>query len=135
MKKYPYQPLLILILIAATISISWPGETSNAKSPAAVFHSGQIETMPSPAAIASSNSQLFRSDQVSTDINDYFSYVPISKNEISERAALIAIYEATRGESWRHKWDLNDQDHYSWYGVTCTEEKVAALELHFNNLL
>ncbi len=54
----------------------------------------------------------------------------------TERGALIAFYEATNGEHWRHKdnW-LTDAPLDSWYGVTADRiGRVSRLELRGNRL-
>jgi len=49
--------------------------------------------------------------------------------------ALVAIYEATGGEDWLNKtgW-LQATDPCQWYGVSCSEGQVVALDLYSNNL-
>lgn len=53
-----------------------------------------------------------------------------------ERAALIALYNATDGPNWVHSWDLNSPDISTWHGVYLnTDGKVNALILNSNNLV
>ena len=49
--------------------------------------------------------------------------------------ALVALYDATGGKSWTNQtgW-LNDSDPCSWYGVSCSQGVVVALDLFANNL-
>ena len=53
-----------------------------------------------------------------------------------DRRALVALYNATDGENWKHSisW-LSDAPIGEWYGVTVdTGGKVVALDLSYNNL-
>ncbi len=53
---------------------------------------------------------------------------------ISDRDALIALYNATDGANWRNPWDLN-ADMNTWIGVTLNENnRVVGLNLSNNNL-
>lgn len=49
--------------------------------------------------------------------------------------ALVAIYEATGGENWLNKtgW-LEEADPCQWFGVSCSDGTVVALDLFGNNL-
>jgi hypothetical protein len=49
--------------------------------------------------------------------------------------ALIAVFEATGGEDWANNsgW-LQTADPCQWYGVSCSEGKVVALDLYGNRL-
>ena len=49
--------------------------------------------------------------------------------------ALVAIYKATGGENWLNKtgW-LQEADPCQWYGVSCSDGNVVALDLFGNNL-
>ena len=51
----------------------------------------------------------------------------------SEKQALLALHEATNGESWNTPWDLNAPE-CTWQGVTITNGTVVALNLEANNL-
>ena len=54
----------------------------------------------------------------------------------TQRGALIALYEATNGDNWRHNdnW-LTDAPLDSWYGVTADRiERVSRLDLRSNRL-
>ena len=59
------------------------------------------------------------------------SSIPVDQCE-----ALTAIYEATGGENWLNKtgW-LQEPDPCQWYGVSCSEGNVVALDLFGNNLI
>ncbi|WDF64544.1 leucine-rich repeat domain-containing protein [Flavobacterium sp. KACC 22763] len=55
----------------------------------------------------------------------------------SERAALIALYNSTNGDSWYNSgWDINnpDSDVSTWQGVIVSEGHVAGLSLGYNGL-
>jgi len=58
-----------------------------------------------------------------------------STPEQDERQALVALYQATNGESWSKSdgW-LSDQPICTWYGVTCIEGWVVGLDLSTNEL-
>ena len=49
---------------------------------------------------------------------------PISK---TERAALMALYDATDGQNWNHQWNINAPVG-EWYGVT-TDSNGSVIEL------
>ena len=53
----------------------------------------------------------------------------------AERDALVALYRATNGDSWRRKarWCTN-APLSNWYGVTVNEGRVVGLALLSNNL-
>ena len=52
-----------------------------------------------------------------------------------DRAALVALYEATDGPNWTDKTNwLTDSDLSTWYGVTVSNGRVTKLELKENNL-
>ena len=51
----------------------------------------------------------------------------------SEKEALLALYNATKGDQWVNTWDLSTPIN-TWYGVTVEENQVVALNLEFNNL-
>jgi Leucine-rich repeat (LRR) protein len=59
-----------------------------------------------------------------------FTYADISK---TQKDALVAIYNATNGESWKQSWDLN-QPVSAWYGLSIENDNVVAINLSFNNL-
>ena len=50
-----------------------------------------------------------------------------------EEDALLDLYLATNGENWIQTWDINEPV-ASWHGVTVENDKVAAINLLFNNL-
>ncbi|MCK5888844.1 MAG: leucine-rich repeat domain-containing protein [Methylococcales bacterium] len=53
-----------------------------------------------------------------------------------ERAALISLYQTTSGNNWRRNegWLGVAGTECDWDGVTCIDEKVARLQLRWNNL-
>ena len=62
--------------------------------------------------------------------------LPDCTSVASERAALVALYNATEGGSWttRTNW-LSDRPIGEWHGVTTDGDgRVTALELHDNQL-
>jgi Leucine-rich repeat (LRR) protein len=65
----------------------------------------------------------------------------LSELEALERAALVALYNSTKGASWkvRTKWLSSTTSHCDWYGVTCEGDpgsrKVVSLDLFNNNLV
>ena len=53
----------------------------------------------------------------------------------AERDALVALYRATGGDSWRRKTGWCTNTPFSeWYGVKVSEGRVVELDLHYNNL-
>ena len=58
-----------------------------------------------------------------------------SDNETGDRATLIALYEATDGQNWRHQdaW-LTDEPLDSWHGVSLADGRVTQLDLSNNRL-
>ena len=52
----------------------------------------------------------------------------------SERAALVALYNATNGSSWTNKTNWLSADENTWFGVTVTGCRVTNLFLTTNNL-
>ena len=52
-----------------------------------------------------------------------------------ECVALVTLYSATGGQNWVHQtgW-LIDENPCNWYGVSCVEGHVSALDLFSNNL-
>ena len=62
--------------------------------------------------------------------------------QVSNREALIALYESTGGESWTNTinseqpWLVNDPDSSisDWFGVTVEDGLVTRLDLPNNNL-
>lgn len=61
---------------------------------------------------------------------------PTPTPEAEDRAALVAIYNATGGENWKHKTNWNsDKPLDDWYGVaTDSEGRVTELRLSSNQL-
>ncbi|MBX9806337.1 MAG: Two component regulator three Y domain protein, partial [Flavobacteriaceae bacterium] len=53
---------------------------------------------------------------------------------VSEKNALIKLYNATNGANWTSKWNLNSPVS-SWYGVTLNDDKVISIQLSNNNLV
>ena len=53
-----------------------------------------------------------------------------------EKAALVALFEATDGYNWwiSDNWMNGDPCMQSWYGVTCDQGKVIRLDLSWNDL-
>jgi len=53
-----------------------------------------------------------------------------------ERAALIAVYNSTDGDSWRFNtgWNGALGTECTWYGVTCSGDHVTRLYLSYNQL-
>ena len=58
-----------------------------------------------------------------------------SEDETRDRAALVALYEATDGQNWRHQdaW-LTDEPLESWHGVSLADGRVTQLNLSNNRL-
>ena len=58
-----------------------------------------------------------------------------SHNLETDKAALIALYNSTKGAQWRNKlgW-LTDAPVGEWHGVTVEGERVANVDLSSNNL-
>ena len=53
----------------------------------------------------------------------------------AERAALVAIYDATDGDNWTENMNWKSQEPVGdWYGVTVENGVVTGLDLEFNNL-
>ena len=52
---------------------------------------------------------------------------------VSEKKALISIYQSLNGKNWNTKWDLNKPE-TTWFGVQIVGDKVIALDLSNNNL-
>ena len=59
-----------------------------------------------------------------------FTFADVS---ISEKDALVAIYNSTQGNQWNNTWDINTSIE-NWYGVVVKDNKVVELNLQFNNL-
>jgi Leucine-rich repeat (LRR) protein len=53
---------------------------------------------------------------------------------ISEKNALVKLYNSTNGQNWTSKWNLNSPVS-SWYGVVLVEDKVISIQLPGNNLV
>jgi Leucine-rich repeat (LRR) protein len=51
----------------------------------------------------------------------------------AERSALITLYNATGGENWSQKWDM-DKDPKSWYGIKIKNGEVIEINLRGNAL-
>ncbi len=53
----------------------------------------------------------------------------------ADRAALVALYNATDGPNWNHNQNwLSDEPLDEWYGVTVEDERVTGLVLNANQL-
>jgi Leucine-rich repeat (LRR) protein len=63
-----------------------------------------------------------------------FSFVMKAEVSVSEKSALLKLYNATNGANWTSKWDLNTPVS-SWYGVGLQDDKVVSLQLPNNNLV
>ena len=50
-----------------------------------------------------------------------------------QKTALLDLYNATNGDSWKKSWDL-EQPISTWHGVTLEDDNVVAINLGFNNL-
>ena len=59
-----------------------------------------------------------------------FTYANVSQ---SQKDALVALYNATDGDTWNTSWNL-DQPITEWYGLTIEDDNVIAIDLSFNNL-
>ena len=60
---------------------------------------------------------------------------PESTEVASDRAALIALYNATGGANWRRNNWLSNQPLGNWYGITTDESgRVTLLDLKANHL-
>ena len=59
-----------------------------------------------------------------------FTFADVS---ITEKDALVAIYNSTQGSEWNNTWDLNTSID-TWHGVVVKDNKVVELNLQFNNL-
>ena len=62
--------------------------------------------------------------------------IPTPVSSAEDREALVALYNATRGNNWGNDWNwLSDRPLSEWYGVaTNTEGRVTHLNLYFNDL-
>jgi len=66
--------------------------------------------------------------------NDVGSCGPQICDQLSDRNALIALYNSTNGANWTNRWDLNKPID-TWYGVQLNEKGcVSKLKLLDNNL-
>ncbi len=63
-----------------------------------------------------------------------FSFVMKAEVSVSEKSALVKLYNSTNGANWTSKWDLNAPVS-SWYGVGVQEDKVVSVQLPNNNLV
>ncbi|HSN47426.1 MAG TPA: hypothetical protein VLR29_01570, partial [Flavobacterium sp.] len=63
-----------------------------------------------------------------------FSFVMKADVSVSEKNALIKLYNATNGAGWTSKWDLKTPVS-SWYGVGLLADKVISVQLPNNNLV
>ncbi|MEN8886648.1 MAG: Two component regulator three Y domain protein, partial [Winogradskyella sp.] len=60
-----------------------------------------------------------------------FAFADVSK---TQKEALIAIYNATNGNSWNKSWDF-DQPVAKWCGLTLDKnDNIVGIDLSFNNL-
>lgn len=66
----------------------------------------------------------------------FFVFINVSFAEISspEKQALLDFYEATNGQNWTKKWNLNEPV-ATWFGVKVENDKVIGLSLESNNLV
>lgn len=56
-------------------------------------------------------------------------------DRIADSTALIALYDATNGENWTIKWNLNEPIE-NWHGITTNQEGcVIGIKLNQNNLV
>ena len=53
---------------------------------------------------------------------------------VSEKNALIKLYNTTNGANWTSKWDLKTPVS-SWYGIQLKDDKVVSIQLPNNNLV
>ena len=53
---------------------------------------------------------------------------------VSEKNALVKLYDATNGSNWTTKWDLKTPVS-AWYGVKIQDDKVVSIQLPNNNLV
>ena len=77
--------------------------------------------------------EYFGADGGKTAANFFLSDV----DRLSERNALILLYDQTGGPSWRNNTGWNEQspDHCSWHGVICNDGgRVVGLDFVDNNL-
>ena len=55
-----------------------------------------------------------------------------------ERAALVALYDSTNGDSWTNhsNWKTDDPCTNQWYGVTCSDDNgtVVSIDMYNNHL-
>ncbi len=65
--------------------------------------------------------------------SDYDTGTPVSDTEYQ---ALIALYNATGGSTWKNKWNISQNNlHESfWYGVTTENGHITKIKLNGNNL-
>ena len=71
--------------------------------------------------------------EIGTEIN--FTVLPqIGGIPGNQYAALEALYNATDGPNWTHKWVLPTDNACSLWGVTCSNGRVTSLDLSDNNL-
>ncbi|MXZ01127.1 S8 family serine peptidase, partial [Candidatus Poribacteria bacterium] len=60
---------------------------------------------------------------------------PLLGETADDRAALVALYNATNGANWTNNTNwLTDNDISTWYGVSASNGWVTELDLHANNL-
>ena len=48
-----------------------------------------------------------------------FTFAEVSQDQ---KNALVDLFNKTNGDSWNHKWDL-EQPVSKWYGITCCSVK------------
>ncbi len=62
--------------------------------------------------------------------------VTVTGGSVSQREALVALYNATDGANWTNNTNwLSGNDISTWYGVRVSNGWVTRLELHNNNLI
>ena len=65
-----------------------------------------------------------------------FAFSLIMKAEVSvtEKNALLKLYDATNGSDWTVKWDL-EAPVSNWFGIVLQDDKVISIQLPNNNLV
>ena len=53
---------------------------------------------------------------------------------VSEKSALVKLYNSTNGSNWTVKWDMKAPVS-SWFGVKLQDDKVISIQLSNNNLV
>ncbi|MCG2418365.1 Two component regulator three Y domain protein [Aequorivita sp. F47161] len=63
----------------------------------------------------------------------FIASIAVAEISKQDKEILLDLYSSTNGQKWNMKWDLNAPV-ATWHGITVANNKVIAIELHFNNL-